>query len=200
MILDDKTEFIEKLPPLFLLNGARSLTMDDIAKEFSISKKTLYQYYANKEDLLQLVLNSVVEKVADNMLSVENTYENAIERMLWRDQEFENFTETTKNLFIRQLIKYYPQIFQSHTINLFDKISKVILKNVDLGRKQGMYRTDFDAQLYTKFVLQLFLSFDTSPLFETENNNKKCLCKETIVFYLKAIVTEEGMKQLNKLI
>lgn len=199
MILDNKKDFSQKLAPLFLMHGAKSLTMDDIAKEFSISKKTLYQYYANKEDLLQLVLDSVVDQVVENMTLLGLKDENAIEKMLWRDQEFEKFTQTNKNLFIRQLIKYYPQIFQLHIINLHDKISKIIINNIKIGRKQGMYRIDFDEKLYTKFILQLFLSFDTSPLFEEEINDKKYLCTETIVFYLSAIVTEKGRNYLKKL-
>lgn len=199
MILENEIEFLEKLAPLFLLHGAKSLTMDDIAKEFSISKKTLYQHYSNKEDLLQLVLNSVLDKVVDSMTLAEKNEENAIAKMMWRDEEFEKFTQTNKNLFIRQLIKYYPQIYHDHIINLQEKMTVVFCNNIELGRKQGLYKLDFDEKLYTKFILQLFLSFDSSPLFEDESNDKKCLCTETIVFYLKAIVTEEGRKILEKM-
>jgi AcrR family transcriptional regulator len=57
--MEDKNFFLNKLLSMFRIYGAKTLSMDDIAKEFSISKKTLYQKYKNKEDLIHEVLEFI---------------------------------------------------------------------------------------------------------------------------------------------
>ncbi|MCZ2085557.1 MAG: TetR/AcrR family transcriptional regulator, partial [Flavobacteriales bacterium] len=82
--MDEKTIFLSKASELFINNGAKSVTMDEIAKEFGISKKTLYQKYKNKEELLEEVLEYKLHEVIDRLQYLDDNVENAIERMFCR--------------------------------------------------------------------------------------------------------------------
>lgn len=185
-------EFLLKVAELFAENGAKTLTMDDIAKEFAMSKKTLYQHYKNKEDLLTEVLDYKLDLVVETLLLNDSKSENAIERMFLREKDFESFSRTNKTTFIRQLIKYYPSIYNQHILSIDEKISKIVTHNIKLGREQGYYRADFDERLYIKFLLQLMFSYEDSPLFENEVNDRQCFCLEVMVFYMHSIATKKG--------
>ena len=82
-------EFLHKVSELFIENGAKTLTMDEIAREFSISKKTLYQKYANKEALLEDVLKYNLENIIEKIAELDVKIVNAIERMFCRDEHIE---------------------------------------------------------------------------------------------------------------
>lgn len=185
-------EFLLKVAELFAENGAKTLTMDDIAKEFAMSKKTLYQHYKNREDLLTEVLDYKLDLVVETLLLNDSKSENAIERMFLREKDFESFSRTNKTTFIRQLIKYYPSIYNQHILSIDEKISKIVTHNIKLGREQGYYRADFDERLYIKFLLQLMFSYEDSPLFENEVNDRQCFCLEVMVFYMHSIATKKG--------
>jgi len=193
-------KFLEKVVDLFIENGAKTLTMDDIAKEFGMSKKTLYQKYKNKEALLEDVLQFKLNSVIETIHLIDSTSENAIEKMIIRESKFENFSRTNKSLFIRQLLKYYPGIFNQHIINMNEEISKLLIINVENGRKQGLYRNDFNEKLYIKFFLQMMLSYESSPLFEDDGIEREYFCFEAVMFYLHSIATEKGKVFLKKVV
>lgn len=196
--MSSNKEFLWKVAELFALHGAKTLTMDDIAKEFSMSKKTLYQIYKTKEDLLTEVLDHKLDLIVETLLLNDSKSDNAIERMFLREKDFEKFSHTNKTTFIRQLIKYYPSIYNQHVLSIDERISKIITHNIKLGRQQGFYRTDFEERLYIKFLLQLMFSYEESPLFENEENNRQCFCFEVMVFYMHSISTTKGKEFLNE--
>lgn len=196
----EKTQFLEKLAELFLENGAKTFTMDDIAKAFSVSKKTLYQNYKNKEALLQEVLAFLLKKLIVELKDYENKDLNPIERMLLREPEIESISETNRTVFIRQLIKYYPNIYNQHIIDINNAVSEILVANIEKGRAQGLYKKEFDALVYAKYLLELMFAYDRSPLFEDEQElSRREYCEGVIQFYLNAIVTPKGFEILNQI-
>lgn len=197
--MSEKTVFLDKVSDLFFENGAKAVTMDDVAKHVSISKRTLYEEYTNKEELLRAILDFKLQKVIDTMKSIEAENTNSIEKILIRDKDFEKFSSTNQSVFIRQLLKYYPAIFDQHILNMNEKISEILFKNIDNGRKEGFYRQNFNESLYIRFFLQIMLSFENSVLFENEQCERSQFCHEGVTFYLYSITTEKGRQVLDKI-
>lgn len=194
--------FLEKVVMLFIENGAKTLTMDDIAKEFGMSKKTLYQHYKNKEALLEDVLAFKLNDVIEQLNMLDDTIENAVERMFCRDQQIEEAVKSNKSLFIRQLVRYYPAIFNKHISEFSDRFADVLLRNIKKGREQGYYRTDFNETAYAQLFFSLIMSYDSSPFIDNEIFDRNHFHEEVVLFYMNAITTEEGkkfIKQYNKL-
>ncbi len=194
--------FLEKVVMLFIENGAKTLTMDDIAKEFGMSKKTLYQHYKNKEALLEDVLAFKLNDVIEQLNMLDDTVENAVERMFCRDQQIEEAVKSNKSLFIRQLVRYYPAIFNKHISEFSDRFTDVLLRNIKKGREQGYYRTDFNETAYAQLFFSLIMSYDSSPFIDNEIFDRNHFHEEVVLFYMNAITTEEGkkyIKQYNKL-
>ncbi|MHA6697404.1 TetR/AcrR family transcriptional regulator [Chryseobacterium sp. A301] len=191
-------EFLETASKLFMENGAKTLTMDEVAREFSISKKTLYQLYKNKEALLEDVLNYQLQKVIEKMELLDSKVENAVARMFCRDEEIDQAVRTNNSMLIRQLIRYYPNIFYSHMKRFGNRFATVLIRNIHRGREQGLYRKDFDEKIYAKLFLQLVMSYDASPFFDEEEKERTDFMEEVILMYMQSITSEEGKRELEK--
>ncbi|WP_234110615.1 MULTISPECIES: TetR/AcrR family transcriptional regulator [Chryseobacterium] len=191
--------FLQKATKLFLKNGAKTLTMDDVAKEFGISKKTLYQMYRNKEELIEDVLAYKLQDIIKRMKELDQEFDNAVERMFCKDTEVESAINSNNSVFIRQLRKYYPAIFNKHMVNFSSKFSDVLIGNIEKGRKQGYYRDGFNAELYAKFIFQIMLSYDSTPFFAEEEVDYEEFHDEALMMYMHAITTEKGKEILKKI-
>lgn len=192
-------EFLEKVTELFIENGAKSLTMDDLAKSLGISKKTLYQKYTNKDALLEAVLTFKLDQIIEHFNTLDAKYDDALERMLCKDDELENATATSKSILLKQIIKYYPEIFKKHMQNFSGGFAKVLISNIEKGRKQGYYREDFDAEMYAKLFFQMAISYDSSPFMEGSTVDRFHYLDAAMDFYLSAVTNENGKNHLKKL-
>lgn len=190
--------FLEKVVTLFLENGAKTVTMDDVAREFGMSKKTLYQKYKNKEALLEDVLTFKLNEVIEKLQQLDAKIDNAVERMFCRDEHIEKAVQSNNSLLIRQLIRYYPSIFNRHMMQFSDKFADVMVHNIERGRNQGYYRTDFDAKIYAKIFFLLVMSYESSPFIDTAEIEKEHYNNEAMMFYMNAITTEKGKEYLKK--
>lgn len=197
-IMQEKFCFLDKLLGLFKTYGAKTLTMDDIAKEFSISKKTLYQKYKNKEDLLTEVLDFITNKAIEEVETVNLQFECPIEVMFVSGIRIDDVTTQEKNAFVMQLIKYYPEVYHQHQKSISTRIVEILKHNFNKGQESGVYRKDVPIDLYIKFLITLLFSVDVSPLFD-EIEDKKSVSKGIKLFYLNAIVTEKGKQRLKEL-
>ena len=74
-----------------------------------------------------------------------------------------------------------------------------MVHNIEKGRKQGLYREDFDPELYAKLFFQLVMSYDSSPYFDVELIERENFMQETMFFYLNAITNEKGKEVLKNL-
>ncbi|WHF52167.1 TetR/AcrR family transcriptional regulator [Chryseobacterium gotjawalense] len=197
--MEEDTIFLTKVSQLFLENGAKTLTMDDIAKAFGISKKTLYVKYKNKEELIEEVLHFKLEEIITRLKYLDQTIENAIERMFCRDEEMDNVADANNTILIKQLIKYYPAIFNKHMIEFSDKFAEVLVHNIEKGREQGLYRTNFDAEVYSKLFFQLLMSMQNPLYVDPATINKAHYKHEIMSMYMNAITNEKGKEILNKI-
>lgn len=197
--MENKDEFLEKVTRLFHLNGAKSLTVDDIAQKFGMSKKTLYQSYKNKEELLMEVLEFNFLKIYRLVSALQKDESlNPVESLMKQEKAIQEMMDEKDSVFICQLHKYYPNVFFQHQTAIAGRITDLFRDNLEKGIVQGLYRNDFNKELYIKFILQIFFSIKSSPLFE-EIDSKNWLCCNAVEFYVRAIATEKGLVELNKI-
>lgn len=197
--MEKDSAFLRKLSDLFLVNGAKSVTMDDVAREFSISKKTLYQKYKNKDALLEAVLEYKLEEIIARVKYLDEKIENAVARIICRDEKLDSVSDANNTLLMRQLIRYYPAIFNKHMLNFSERFSEILIHNIDKGREQGLYRQDFDPEMYAKSFFQLLMSYDNSPYFDSAKLGRTHYHREIMLMYLHAITTEKGKLTIKKL-
>lgn len=198
-MIENKNQFLHKATELFIEHGSKTLTMDEVAREFGISKKTLYQKYRNKEALLEAVLEYKFNEVIEKMQRLNVEVDNAVERMFCRDEQIERAVRSNNSMMIKQLIKYYPAIFNKHMVSFSSKFAAVLESNIEKGRKQGYYRDDFNAGIYGRLFFQLMMSYDSSPYLEEIQIDRDDFKNEVMMLYMNAITTEKGKEILKKI-
>ncbi len=195
----ENNNFLEKATALFLKYGPKTVTMDDVAKEFGMSKKTLYQLYANKDELLKAVLLDIVRNVINDVKRRMKEVEHPLQLFLRTEASFAEFMVEDRDIFMIQMSRYYPEIFREHSLSVFEEINAFLTEIIIEGRKNGVIREDFDIRTYSKFLMILNQSSIESPFFENAFEQRATIRSGIDGFYLNAILTEKGKLKLKEL-
>jgi len=140
--------------------GIRSVSMDDIAQELHISKKTIYQYFKNKEELIEAMLQHHLEldlKNYEAICSKENT--NAIDVLLLVSETVCKHIDETSHAQVFELKKYYPEQFSEFWGSKRDSISSRIKDNIKQGIAQDLFRKDLDIDLISNLYVRRLEDF-----------------------------------------
>lgn len=146
--MDNKREnILRQTGEIFLKYGIRSVSMDDICRELGLSKKTLYQYVANKKELIKMILDLTIHERIEKIWQHEDQEMNAIDSLLETSKAInKEFTDQNTSA-IFDLEKYYPDLYREFLKKRTEIIFKVIKNNIKLGIQQGLYRDNLDVDL-----------------------------------------------------
>jgi alpha-D-ribose 1-methylphosphonate 5-triphosphate synthase subunit PhnH len=97
-----------------------------------------------------------------------------------------------------QLEKYYPKTFKKIIANEFSVFKECITNNLEKGIQEGLYRTDLNLELITKFYLSLMLSVHDSSLYTYNKNTMNQLELHALEYHTRAIATEKGLQILQE--
>ena len=190
-----KEKIIKKATDMFLKLGFKSVTMDDIANEMCISKKTIYKYFSNKEKLVEEGTEVVHQKIHDLMDEIVAKNFNAIEENFQMREMFKEMFQSFDHSPAYQLKKHYPEIYQKMMENEIEDCSNVFGQNIEKGIKEGLYRQDTDIEASVKFYYTLIFSINENTMLEKEASELELKALE---YHTRAIATEKGIKELEK--
>ena len=190
-----KEKIISKATELFLKLGFKSVTMDDIAGEMCISKKTIYKYFSNKEMLIEEGTEVVHQKIHALMDKVVSENHNAIAENFQLREMFKEMFQSFDQSPAYQLKKHYPEIYQKMMANEIEDCSQMFRQNIQKGIKQGLYRTETDVEAAVKFYYTLIFSINENTRLEKEAYELEAKALE---YHTRAIATPEGITELEK--
>lgn len=190
-----KDKIIEKAGELFLNLGFKSVTMDEIANELGISKKTLYKYFNNKHSLVEATTLTMHDSCFLAMDTITNKGFNAIKENFETKKMFKEMFQNASSSPIYQLKKYYPKIHQKTMEKEMVLFSECLKKNLEKGIQEGFYRNDLNIDLITKFYFSLVFSIHENTV---ENYKIPKLEHEVLIYHTRAIATEKGLKELEE--
>jgi AcrR family transcriptional regulator len=191
-----KEKIIAKASDLFLKLGFKSVTMDDIAGEMCISKKTIYKYFCNKEVLVEESTSMVHRQVHEIIDSIIAKNYNAIQenfeiREMFRDM-FKNNMDTSP---IYQLKKHYPEIYQNVLSHEIDQCTQYFTENIQKGIREKLYRPDLNIEVYVKFYYTLIFHINENTISEREAQEIEL---EALEYHTRAMATPDGILELEK--
>lgn len=193
-----KKTILEKSGEVFLKYGFKTATMDDIANELAISKKTIYKYFKNKEQLVDESVLFFHNNINNSILCICNKGYNAIEenfevKIMFKDI-FKNLNESP----VFQLQKYYPKTYDKVMSSEFEMFKDCISENIKKGIKEGLYRKDINESVVSRFYFSLVFSVYDTTLFTQQNKTLNQLEIEALEYHTRAIATDKGLKILEK--
>jgi AcrR family transcriptional regulator len=196
--IDTRTRIREKAHQLFWQYGLRSVSMDDIASSMGISKKTIYLNYADKDELVDAVVESEFKKNESICEHDKKHSKNAIDEMFMAmDMVVETFSTMNPGL-VYDLQKYYPGAFQKFHRYKNDYLYNVIRDNIIRGINEELYRPEMNVDIIARFrVESVMIPFN--PEFYTRMKYSLVQIEEEfIVHFLFGMASPKGYKMILK--
>ncbi|MCB0737932.1 MAG: TetR/AcrR family transcriptional regulator, partial [Bacteroidetes bacterium] len=162
-----------------------------------ISKKTLYQYFNTKAELVESIMLNHLNSEKDMCCNLVNEVENAIDQLheifKFNMQMMRSINPST----IFELRKYYPSVWKHFDQHKNQVIYHSVLENLKLGQKQGLYRTDLDPEIISRLYtgrMELIVDGETFP---TTKFSFLQIMKELFIYHIRGIASEKGIKHLE---
>lgn len=190
-----KEQIISKSKDMFLKLGFKSVTMDDIASEMGISKKTIYKYFSNKDDLIENTIELAHKEVQEIIAIIDEQGFNAIEDNFEIKRMFREMFKGADTSLLYQLKKHYPDIYEKVNIVQIDILSVCFRKNIIKGIKEGLYREDVNIDEYVKFYQILIFNINENTLLEKDSH---ILEHKALEYHIRAMATLAGIIELDK--
>jgi TetR/AcrR family transcriptional regulator, cholesterol catabolism regulator len=192
--MDERFEnILRESSKLLLQYGIKSVSMDDVAKELGISKKTLYQFVKNKEELIQKILESKIDNSCGVMNDVVNSDLNAIDVILEISKQVsKTYKEATPSMYF-DLQKYYPEVFKKYSERHKDVVSAGIKSNIKIGVEQGIYRDDLNIDLIAELYLQRLREIHNYEFLNNTRYSFKKIFEVMFDNHIRAIANEKGL-------
>lgn len=188
---------LEQSNKLFLKFGIKSLTMDDIANELKVSKKTLYQFVSDKQDLVQRVMEKYCSEDKIMVEEIKKQAENAIEESLLITKHVKQKFATIHPSIHYDLEKYYPEAYLKMKDHQEHFVYETTRENIEKGKAEGYYREDISAEIIARaYVTTVYAMIDRTDevLMRYDFGT---IYVEFMKYHLRGIASEKGHKFLN---
>lgn len=189
-----------KAGDLFLKYGIRSVSMDDIARELGISKKTLYQNVENKADLVKRATEEWLKDDLHSCNRIQSEDKNAIDELIELGRHVVDLLKGLNPSLVYDLKKYYPKVWDLHEKHRWEFIEPALRGNMIKGIKQGMFRDDVHVEIIARlYVSKMDLIFGSS-VFPAGKYSIPELYIEALKYHIHGIASAKGVKRLEKIL
>ena len=195
-----KEKIIIKSTEMFLTLGFKSVTMDDIASEMGISKKTIYVHFPNKNKLVESVTMQMFDTISCGIEGICTLKKNPIEEIYDIKNLLRDHLKGEKTSPQHQLQKYYPRIFESLKEKQYKIMSECVKYNLTRGIDLGLYRSNLNIDFITRIYFNNMMGLKDPKLFPLKHFSMNELMDNFLEYHIRGISTEKGNKVLNNII
>lgn len=198
-----KEAILNKSLKMFVVHGFKSITMDDIAKEMGISKKTIYQHFDSKNELVKATVEYVYDSASNRMKKISGKCETPIhEYFETRECVSELLGHNIQPSSIYQFNKYYPDLSKWIEDKRHKDFDTTIIRNLTEGVELGLYRKNIDIDFIGRIFFALPSSFLHNELFQEslKMNSLEELNMKFLEYHLRGIVTPKGLEVLEQIL
>lgn len=185
---------------MFLTYGFKSVTMDDIATNLGISKKTIYQHFDNKTKLVEATTLYMFDIISEGIDCICELEKNPIEELY----DIKNFVmehlKNEKSSPQYQLQKYYPKIFSTLKSKQFEVMQSCVTANLKRGVQEGLYRENINIDFIARLYFNSMVALKDQDLFPLTNFSMNMLVENYLEYHLRGICRDKGIEVLNKII
>jgi len=184
---------------LFRIYGIKAVTMDTLAQHLGISKRTIYEKYTDKDELLLAVMNCMMLKQRENIDRILESSENVIIAVFRMISIMREHVGAMNPLIHSDLRKYHSSVLLKMKEKCgypdYEGNEHVIAK----GKEQGLFRPDIDNKIVSRCFQGLGSIMTDSNLFPAEQFPQRDVIKNVLINYLRGLLTPEGLRVINEL-
>ena len=196
--METKERIIEAANELFYRHGVKRITMDDIAQHLSVSKKTIYSFFNDKDEIVQTVCTMNLNQNKCEFEEISINAKDAVHEITECMKRVSTMFSVINPVMFYDLQKFYPkswQMFhkfrQEHMMNLFEK-------NLKHGIKDGLYRSDINIKILARLRMEEIVMAMNPEIFSPHKYNHRQVQLELLDHFLHGIVTLKGHKLIHK--
>lgn len=196
--MEVRERILGKANELFNRFGFRRVTMDDIALKAGMSKKTIYQSFVNKDELVDGVVEEHINKSVATCEENCCKAENAVHEIFLNIDMIQDLMSEMNPAIYEDMEKFFPTVFVKFFHHKNTYIFKKVQNNLEKGIAEGLFRKELNVDVITKFRVEtMFIPFN-QDIFPYGKYNLVQLEIETLELYLYGIATPEGQKLIKK--
>jgi len=189
---------VKKAKDLFFSYGLKSVSMDDVAKNAGVSKKTIYKCFDDKNQLVQRLVSDLLSCHKQGLEQCREGAKDAIDEVLLFSQTPFNTVAVINPGFFYELKKFFPVVHRLIADHTQHVLIPSIIKNLEKGIEQELYRNDIDLLFTAEVRVQQILTAHNPKTFTDRILQSNKLMLQLSEFYLHGIVTQKGKKLINK--
>ena len=191
---------LNKATELFLDLGFKSVTMDDIATEMGISKKTIYTHFKNKSVLVKASTEILFLRICSGIDGVRKENQNPIVELYSIKQYVMKHMKNQNSSAQFQLQKYYPAVFAEMRSKQYDYMQDCVVENLNKGLEMGLYRENLDVEFASRIYYLGMVGIKDNDMFPADQFPMITLMEKYLEYHLRGIVTQKGLKKLTETI
>lgn len=198
--MEPKQQIVTKARDLFMRYGIKSISMDDLARELGMSKKTVYQYVENKADLIQKVFEDHLEEEKQALAKYRSQATNAIDEMIQIARHMIRELRTYSVTVMYDLQKYYRSTWQLLSNVHEQHFFRVIKDNLERGIAEGVYRQGMNPDIVSRLYISKSSSAADQECFPVKDYPVEELFIELINYHLHGIVSQQGRETMEEVL
>jgi len=194
----EKDRILQKANDLFMRYGIRSITMDEIATQLGISKKTIYQFFTDKDEMVEAVVDQEIKRNEEECRGFRTNSDNAVHEIFIALEEMEEMLKGMNPLIMYDLEKHHPKAFKKFRDHKYLLMYKMVKENLERGVKEEIYRLDMNFDVVAKSRIEsVFMSFN-QDIFPHSRYRIPEVCYELASLFLNGITNSKGRKLIEK--
>jgi AcrR family transcriptional regulator len=197
--MDEKRlEILERASAVYMKYGIKTVTMDDLARELGISKKTIYKFFSDKNDLIRSIIELKTEMDKAICLNCMQQSENAIDDLFNVSHLVVEHLSNVNPAVFYDLKKYHPDAYAIMEKHKWDFVLSMIRENIRRGIEEGMYRAEIQAEIIGRLYVASTDAVMDGAIFPWPEFKFQQVFMEMIHFQLFGIVSDKGRNYLHQ--
>jgi len=195
--MDYRQRIIEEAAVMFRTLGIRAVTMDMLANRLAISKRTIYEVFRDKDELLRGVISWMTVKQKEVMMQILEESDNVIEAIFKLLDVMSNHFKNMSPAFMMDIKRLHGQLFRNieepNDLPYYRNNSEILLR----GIKEGVFRKDIDIEITNKCLLEVVRLANDKDVFSSDNVIIEEMIRNIYINYLRGISTLKGLVLIN---
>lgn len=196
--MEGTQHILEGAIELFRQYGFKTITMDDIARKVGISKKTLYQHFANKNEVVREAVTWYKSVITDHCCTAMDESDNPIEAMVRIMGLFDQINRKMNPTAMLELERYFSDTYKAFRESMLQKDVERVKENIEQGINAGLYRPEINPEFMAQYRMELSMIMYHSNLLVDERQDLQFVGHEISEHFLYGIMTAKGEKLYQK--
>ena len=195
----DKQTIIANISSIFMSRGIKNITMDDVAKQLKISKRTLYEMFETKSNLINIIIKRKLDEVKRIIEKFIKESENAVDVMVNISKTIIQMYKDSHSSLLQDLKKYYRETWLEIDNFHNNYILHVVQQNLERGIDEGFYRAEISPKILSAFYIIQLQLFSNLSNFKLKKENHEKLITQFFDYHIYGILSYKGIKYYLKL-